>query len=118
MPGGAEVGTGLKSPIYSNPLLGVIGLESKADLYDFNGTIIDIVFSFDGFFQGIAQKGTESLHFGPLLDEENYIPLCVPKSKNNLSISLGYITYYLQRTSGKNFDVHSYYFNNDFFKVK
>lgn len=113
--GGMGIGQGLQSHIYSNPILGVIGLESdpKVVSHELKHIGIDIAFTFDGFCQALAMKGASTLYCGPILNVQYYEFLLLPHSKTNLSISLGYVTYYLQRTSGKHFDIISYYLNKN-----
>ncbi|MBM3467983.1 MAG: hypothetical protein FJX71_00955 [Alphaproteobacteria bacterium] len=119
-PGGIEL-RGSRSDIHSNPVLGIVGLESdqNSPYVIEDSEFVDLIFSFDGFFQGITKKGENKFYIGPIIEsnkQNSYDYLCLGKSPMNINLFLGYITFLLQRTTGRLFDIHNYYLHESFKK--
>jgi hypothetical protein len=115
VPGGAKLGRGLCSEIYSNPIFGIVGLENKEekDTYyeKISSGLVDIIFTLDGFLQVCVKRGESSPYIGPINNPEEYTFQNNEKDISNLNLALGYIINYLQHTSGKSFNAFLYYGN-------
>lgn len=116
--GGATAGAHVKTGIYSNPLIGIIAVshDSKNKSYAPADTLIDIIFTFDGFLQAVSHEvnNKHSLYVGPRRSDNPYGYLSITKNSSNFLKSFGYITSYLSQTSGRLLDVHNYFFNDNF----
>ena len=135
LPGGIPFGNGLSGGLYSNPLLGIIGINHDSKLEDSTSTSyisnlatlsdrkgflppFDIIGSFDGFMYALVDKHpphnfqvlnlrepSTTYSFG-LMKEDG------ERSKTFiLSRIIGYILAYLQNGSGQRTDIQNYFFN-------
>lgn len=107
----------LETGIYSNPILGVIGLEQKGkdEALDFDeNNFADVIFSFDGFISVISSYHPTINNLGPIRSSNTSKYRHEKKSPINLNFAFGYITSYLYRTTGTRFDVYNYYLNEQF----
>ena len=114
IPGGIELTQPLTSLIHNNPVIGVVGVtHSGKDIsYNTQGKDdVDIIFTLDGFLQVIAQKEKDALYAGKRGGIQEFDYIIKPKNRTNILPALGYLTYYLYRTSGRILDIEKYYGN-------
>jgi hypothetical protein len=133
LPGGAEMGAGLSSPYRSNPILGVIGLATDADVdTDPIGVIqdavtsadpddpsdfpLDFVLSLTGSFVGTGTPGdanfnAQTVRQGQQVEWRGAGPIVGQPPRVALARGIGFVLAYLSRTCGRASDVGAYFFN-------
>jgi hypothetical protein len=131
LPGGIKVGKGLSGGYYSNPLIGIIGLDQDKNFLKLNsekniGNVVkeffsnenpkvNIICTLNGLLYSLIDENGKLTTGNPFPSSPNY-SLVDPRINNKTKIIakvFGYISSYLSTCGGTQIDYENYFFNKN-----
>ncbi len=118
LPGGVGVGKQLEGGYYTNPIVGIIGLDHENEIENKMPKMIDpitMIFSMNGFLHALGNEQTGNFWAAPEFPMKPYYitrKSTQDKRVKNIANGLGIILAHLSGCSGRKINPEFYFFND------